>query len=365
MKKRIFVFSLISLLAATCFTALFPASVFAAENQSYESYALSVLEVLSPDESFTVTNKEPIYDLDDNLYGFKVNFKNTETQVPGYINLSAEGNIHEYSFAAEETVFGPNTDRIYYDGSISYFFRKGADAYFSTSDGRKFTRSQLGNRSVTGHGGGYNATGQVIYNPRSFVTNFVNDEGRIEIDGFHLPSQYLIMDTYASQLGYREHCGLTAIMNLLLYWDNNGYPNLLTSASPYLTEIQSIESQIGHYNLSYASVRNGLETFMKQKYPDSFNYFNDLWITHSDIKSRVLEGDPFIYLVNGNSHYGNHFVVGLGYQILECWYKNIFGVTCYEDVMFILIADGHSALPNRYICFNDASLRIMVVAQEK
>lgn len=46
-------------------------------------------------------------------------------------------------------------------------------------------------------------------------------------------------------------------------------------------------------------------------------------------------------------------------------HKNIFGVTCYEDVMFILIADGHSALPNRYICFNDASLRIMVVAQEK
>lgn len=45
--------------------------------------------------------------------------------------------------------------------------------------------------------------------------------------------------------------------------------------------------------------------------------------------------------------------------------KIIFGVTCYEDVMFILIADGHSSIPNRYICFNDASLRIMVVAQEK
>ena len=166
--------------------------------------------MLSPDESFTVTDKEPIYDLDDNLYGFKVNFRNTETQVPGYINLSAEGNIHEYSFAAEETGFGSTTDRIYYDGSISYFFRKGADAYFSASDGRRFTRAQLGNRSVTGRGGGYTGNGQVIYNPLSFVNNLVNNEGLVTIDGYNASDRYMIMSTYASQLGYSEHCGLTA-----------------------------------------------------------------------------------------------------------------------------------------------------------
>ena len=40
-----------------------------------------------------------------------------------------------------------------------------------------------------------------------------------------------------------------------------------------------------------------------------------------------------------------------------CWYNNIFGVRCTEDVLFVKVADGHIDKANRYINFEDASLR--------
>ena len=43
-----------------------------------------------------------------------------------------------------------------------------------------------------------------------------------------------------------------------------------------------------------------------------------------------------------------------------CWYNNIFGVRCTEDVLFVKVADGHIDKANRYINFEDASLRWMV-----
>lgn len=351
-------------------------------------------------ENFVMLDKQKVYSLDETLFGYKVNFKNQDTGEKGYIIFSKGRRIVEYAFGSEDTAFEENKlDKLYYAGNLDYYFKNGAN--FVSEEGDSYTKEQIleekekqevlkaflsveenaqkvsefnsyvelenyveneKSKMGTYSGGATVEEGVYITNPSDVTSNIDKIHAPNFVDLYYL--NYVKMSDFSS-LGYSDHCGLTALLNEFIYWDQaKGYSSLIQTEHPYTSEIQELRDYAGGYSwLNFWQVKNAMRLFAEDKLRKTgftIAPATDYWVTHDDVIKRVQENRPFVLLVNGNSRYGDHYVVGLGYQMITCWYNNIFGVRCTEDVLFVKVADGHIDKANRYINFEDASLRWMV-----
>jgi hypothetical protein len=143
---------------------------------------------------------------------------------------------------------------------------------------------------------------------------------------------------------YVNHCTPTAGTNILKYWytkNFTGYANLYDS---------------NQWKTAFVTLYNGMlttdnGTYIYNAMPAIQNYFTSKgyacstsWITNpsvTQVQNEINSGYPFIFNVLGHYYYGNHSVVGVGYQI----YTYSTGTkSCY-----ILVADGWTTSVNRYV----------------
>ena len=381
----------VMLVLVVCICSITVTNVSAATD-SEKQFAKDFVEEATG-ENFVMLDKQEVYSLDETLFGYKVNFENQDTGEKGYIIFSKGRRIVEYAFGSEDTAFEKNEfDKLYYAGDLDYYFKKGAN--FVSEEGDSYTKAQIleekEKQEVLKTFLSVEENAQKVSAFDSYVEleNYVESEGSkiqnisggadpitdpeavtVNIDTVHEPvrifryNQYYVQMNDYKILNYSGHCGLTAVLNQFIYWDQvKGYSTLIQTAHPYIQEMQILEDYAGgHSWLNFWQVMTAMRDFGEKRNKGVTIYpVTDYWVTHDDVIKRVQEDHPFVLLINNNSIYGDHYVVGVGYQKITCWYNNIFGVRCTEDLLYINIADGWTNTANRYINFEDASLRWMV-----
>lgn len=161
-----------------------------------------------------------------------------------------------------------------------------------------------------------------------------------------------------------NHCGPIAVLNCIIYFAENGYPNLVPEVSGryfYVFEEICKLMNFKDNGATPAQQVNALYSYINSIYPGEFKKHTDYYITHSDVTKRVNENVPFIFSVSGHSMYEDHSLVGLGYHKFECTYKGFLGITYSETNMFLRVADGWSGITSeRYINYADANTRSIV-----
>lgn len=114
-----------------------------------------------------------------------------------------------------------------------------------------------------------------------------------------------------SDLQYgRNHCGAVAIANIVLYFNNIGYKNLLENNNEYETLVK-IHGLIG--NGPVVRVEKGASRYFYSKgYDLKLNNLN----SYQDIKLAINRGHPFTLLLS-SALLDWHWVVGVGWREYE------------------------------------------------
>lgn len=367
MKKRFFAAYLAISLCLSFLILPFSASATTLQEENYTPefatfFAQSFLSTLTSD-TIEVISIENVYSFDESVYGNKVVFKNEDTEEIGYLIFSLSGHIHEFSLNSIPEYLDDCVDKIYYNGGHDFIAKKTDSTYISSlgvvfDSAEKIEKNYVAadvNHIVYSGGNGDYGSGTIINNPQSTLPSSLTV---ISIEQDDIASYHQNYQSMEGVYSGTYDCGPIAILNTLIYYDNTNYPNMIPQS--YTDTYYSLLALTNFNNepISDTTVKNALYEYVNRRYPNQFTKYIDYYITHSDIIARTAEDNPFIYLVNGNGTYGNHFLVGLGYMKFECSYKGFLGITYYETNMFIRVADGWStADTQRYINFADASYR--------
>lgn len=146
--------------------------------------------------------------------------------------------------------------------------------------------------------------------------------------------------TSSNGFNYADDCGSIASTNLFYYWYNRNttkYKDLYMGS--WLNTYKKIYSKVGS-SAFIATLCGTLNYYMNI----NKNLFYTYWCTGTKsgklIASEIDNGNPPILLMNGHYMYGNHYVLALGY------YQ--FSYSSYDST-YILIADGWTGYPTRYV----------------
>lgn len=322
---------------------------------------------------------DTLYDLDDSISAYLFNLLDTEGAPSGYIIIGASTDyapIIEYSHdhepflykAANEVLssiqinsnINSKKNKFYYTGDLNYFYEI-EDSSFSKSlydisgnyihkttkekassiqesKGTPNSYKEAWNSIKSVSGSTPPTTGQIyITNPSSYETSY-NSSASGNVSGYSLTYK-----TTSNFTGYSDHCAPTAGVNLALYWYNRGYTALYdnnswkTTFSTLYKNMKTAENS-GTFpsDFSYA-----MWQYMYRECNVLTAYSTDSNVSSSDIKNSITNGRPFGLAVYEHQLYGNHMVLGLGWQ--EFVYSS--GYTS----LYIRIADGWSSSPTRFI----------------
>lgn len=369
-KKSVSLLLIFAFLITYCsFLNFNSASATVLHRNSFEVIALSFLRAMEPNQDYSTQNTETIYTLDEEIYGYKVNFKTKETGKDGYVIFNTEGGVAEFSYDSEGSAFDIYKDsKIYYNGALDYYFEDKEDSLVSILDGNEISKEEakrFRNRNISKlkeiaytDNATVSATG-VITNPESTLTRIYSVENK-NISNFD--HTYGVTGAYS---GVYSHGGPVAGVNLMIWFHNNGYTNLLSGQGwPYTTAFSQMRVYMNHVNFqdsTFEQVANGIHSYFHSKYnTNGWAKYTDINITHNKVYARVNQNIPVIYGVRGHSVYGTHFVLMVGYRKIVTYWYNIFGRMCFTDNLFMRVADGWTGNANRFVNFDDASIRTMV-----
>jgi hypothetical protein len=367
MKRKLISLAIIFAFTLTYCSFLDLGSTSAADMEySYENKAAIFLSTVCGGEYYG-KSKETVYTLDEQVFGYKVNTVNAKTLEEGYVIFNTEDGIVEYCPSSKGSAFDRyEGSKIYYNGNLDYYFQKD-NAMISIKDGRPRSRADIFvNTNVKKIREEYfkEATASSVYaidppitNPSKTLTNVCG----ILTDNIPNYNSYTYVDKDA-YLGYIFAEGPVAAVNMMIWYDNNGYPNLLTNGYPYI-DCFNLMLGIMNFDNDEATVyecANGIYNYFHMKYPSiPMTKYIDLYITWSDIYGRVGQDIPSLYTLSGSSIYTTQTVMVVGYQKITTYWYNIIGVKCYSDHLFMNIVDGWVSSANRFINFDDASTRAM------
>lgn len=308
------------------------------------------------------SNVLPLYDMEDNISAYLIEFYNKDGYKDGYIIVNAtvsESPIIEFATegecflrAAEKMVidnkskyaFDLKKEKIYYLGDLTYIMSDGNHFYdITTSDMKLYNKEDV--NKISGW----------IENNNKADTEKINKEW-IALEGnttlaaaspVYVPNYdkpgYFVMSAFP---GYNNHCSPTAGLNMMLYYYIN-YNYMLYYIGGWFPEsfkkmhtnmlTDNTNGTLTYYiPIGITSYVTGLGFKCSASIEAQFP--NDL------AKSNINNGKPVILNFIGHPSYGaNHSVLGLGYGYSttgSLWY---------------CIADGWTSTPQRNI-FPSSSL---------
>ena len=332
-----------------------------------------------------VLRTKPLYDSDGN----KVNSYSVEL-TSGYVVVSAyidvPNIILEWSDEVEpiySTMSVPENSKIVFAGSLNYYTDNGEPELVS-SYGEVVARNKVNNtlkakRNIANvpkkirtmiieekvkyaEKGSVrpfsNTRGDYITNP---YTHAVNVYGGVwteheSADNWSAYANYATMDEFPSN--YQNHCGPTAITNMIKMYGNKYNNSLIKNSSNnqvftrvmQANTLHSMETGIPYYNGLFGGTVNATaDGFIKDSFAGfmvSVSVLGRYTASYSSIKTTLDSDSQLVYLMlQGHEPYGNHDVVGYAYIRL---YSN--SLNAYKS--YIEICDGHNA-GARYIDMGD------------
>ena len=113
-------------------------------------------------------------------------------------------------------------------------------------------------------------------------------------------------------------CAPTAAGNLMGYWSDRGYPNLVDGGSQgdFSTTIVDLADLMdtNYYGWTFFPINTDLVAFAKRRGYKGFHSDEWMWPPYSMLKGEIDHGRPAVLLLGGSWQYGSHFVTLFGYD---------------------------------------------------
>ena len=335
----------------------FPAS--AANVSSSSSIPENVAEIIAsyfvddystmPDSKWTtdtvIVDTVTMYDVDGavSAYSFELGTYGVDT---GYVVVSAypdvEHVILEFSDSAEPIyeIFNVGTNDIVYTGGLNYY-KEMENGELLTADGNTISKSSaLTPLSDSRNSSFLPVQTRTISDPFAWAESYYDGTfSAVEWkNAFEDSCEFLTTTQFnvVNSVSYDNHCGPTAITNLIVLVGN--YRNYAPVKN---VSVSSIFSKVAQYGIShgYYSKATGTLTSTSNKYiKEAFASYNistsvsTVPISYTNVKNAINSYKPLHLKVLSNSIYGDHSVVGYAYTVLENQYD--------DRISFVKIEDG-------------------------
>lgn len=241
--KKICIAILILIVAITLATFILPAKVYAEQQDNYNQIEEYAGKFVSKEEGVKINSIVPIYDLNNNIIRYSVNYVNNSGDDYGYVILNK--NLNDKRGAVVELSLG-NKSKMY-SNKEKYYFLDGLDYGIRTGGSNIKTENEVIS----------------ISNAKKIYKKYLNDNSEID-DGYvdtiyvgEITKELRIADywytfTPITQTNLRNAglnngdsggiCGLTTAMNVLKYYYDSG-----------LSKYSSLMVTDGSGNIDYAT----------------------------------------------------------------------------------------------------------------
>lgn len=260
----------------------------------------------------TIKFEFPLYDFDGYVTAYLFSVKSNGKD-SGYLIISAnekpivlesarEG-IHPYHKLSIQ-------DQAIYVGATMYYIKHSSDQYYDIREGNVISRNDLKSKGTI--------QGKIYY--QNFSFNKSNNNLPAEFSSSLIKPQTIISYSYklisgVPDFSWYKGCSPTSFSNIVKYWDNNGYPNLVQSNT---TTNQLIETMANYMNTN----SNG-GTDWQDRVTGMVNYWKDrnynvsvsrISASFSSHKTEMNNNRPDIINTVGDATYSNHDMTGVGYE---------------------------------------------------
>lgn len=256
--------------------------------------------ITNRDEDTSVSQIVPMYDSEDNIIAWLYTLNPV-----GYIVADADHEIVvEFSLSNN---FNYSEDAMLYYGGPTQFYQKDGDTFYNVKSETVVSEGEVAERSS------------------SFVATtvaLINDVDTMPSPLSNTPPYSLDSDKF-QRYDFNEdgRCGSVAAAILLAYYNDTGYSGLVPSEyydndeefTKYLhPHIELLDDTKGS---STSDLVSGLNWYLKQKGFDSklaaYSKANGSFSTYTE---KIDGYDPVILDLNAEPKYGEHWVVGYGYD---------------------------------------------------
>ena len=208
----------------------------------------------------------------------------------------------------------------------------------------------------------------------------LTDPGKYESNYISRSSSQVYCYSYANYLdmykinGYSHYCVSLAATNLLMYWHERKFYNLMyggswensflalhnfmggNSAIKSLEDVpRALERYLNIFGITNANIR--YHEYMDFYTANGKNHDRTQDAVWDFMKEEIRGGAPFLFTPHMHCYYSDntsdHALLALGYQ--EFKYKNIQESTGRNYSGYLLVEDGWSSQPNRYVNFTVGS----------
>lgn len=306
----------------------------------------------------TVSDTVTMYDVDGSIsaYSFELTTNGTDT---GYVVISAypdvESVILEFSDKEKPVYEAFNfaqTDSVVYTGTLNYF-QETETGSLLTVEGNIVNKSEVPtplaeSRDVSNLPAQTRAviTDPFVWAERYYDGQFSAVEWK---NAFQNYCNFCTTDDFddIGSAHYDEHCGPTAITNLIFIVGN--YRNYAPVRDANETHVFARVAWYGIDNGYYVNSNSGgtYKNTISQYIDGAFDSFNisvsvsSMSVTYANVKSAINGYRPFYLSVTNNSIYGNHGMAGYAYTVLENQYD--------DRISFVKVADGWGGSDGRYL----------------
>ena len=318
-----------------------------------------------------------IYDLNGNINSYYFSLSGEDKMDAGYIIIGANESyapILEYStsgsFQPVKVMKENRANRLYYAGGLDYFIYNNenykdmsgniADVtiqigqrpnVYSTekfSDEWRIWKNKLSDLTLMSNPP---TSGGVITKPDDYEKGYQNKSAK-NVKGYNLSYKK------TSDFNYTNHCAPTAATNIMLYWYNRSsysYGKLRrNNDNTWKDTFERLYSLMGTSGsgTSNANLSNAYTTYYEEA---GYNPFVTYYSTASwdNMKTEIDNEFPFHMIVQGHYYYGDHSIVGVGYEEYK---YNIFSYSRY-----IRIVDGFASSSGRFIHTSVGNSQIRMV----
>ena len=338
-------------------------------------------------ENFELEYVKEMYDNNNNVVAIVGIFMRDGQMDYAIYNCITE-TIDEYSFDCDDAFTRFEEDEtLYYTGALNYYICSGNDEQMRhTNTGhainkavimekaKKFvehSKNRRNNKSGKSSNPGNGADGIIhwsdIKNSTSGWTNSdfgylsgITWRGSTETDGISGSGLSFSSMTSLSQNGkYKNHCGPTALTNIMVYYDWLGYNTLLNDSRKDTFEWLRVNSEHNNTEGTYLKkARLALLSYLAHMGYTS-SYLTNFTDDYTDYKEAIDKDQVILTLLNVTQSDGNewgHFVVTLGYEEFKQAYEKpvLWGtITEYRYLRYLRVCDGWSSCDeNVYVDLN-------------
>lgn len=328
----------------------------------------------------TISEPTAMYDLLGNVSSYYFLLSDENGDETGYIIIGANSSyapVIEYatsgSFYPAEALEIENATTIHYTGGIDYLISDG-ETYFDVSS---FGEAVEATEEVAQNASAYSmddfsdewemwenilaapvpasnppTSGGAITKPDNYETGYQTKDAK-NITGYGLT--YKTMNDFDAS----DHCAPTAATNIMYYWYNRSsstYGKLRKDGdSTWKATFNRFHSLMGTTDGSgtpNANLKAAYTTYYKDAgFSPSVTYYSSA--SWSNMETEIDNNYPFHMIVQGHYYYGNHSIVGIGYEE----YKH----STFSYSRYIRVVDGWTSSTGRFVHTSVGSSQVRMV----